>query len=176
MLVEGAAAYNLLVDYVPAQQPQPEQAASFASVLNQRRKLLILAAILLASFGYFAYTAFQSATQFYVTVDELVAAAPSYVNEPLQLKGRLVEGSFARDADVATLAHFRLQENGEEVAATFDGVLPDLFFNPHSEIVLGGTYRSNGVFVGDRVLIKCPSKYVSLDVELPPEYRQAPSL
>ena len=164
------------MDYVPAQQPQPEQTASFASVLNQRRKLLILAAILLASFGYFAYTAFQSATQFYVTVDELVAGVPSYVNESIQLKGRLVEGSFARDADVATVAHFRLQENGEEVAATFDGVLPDLFFNPHSEIVLSGIYGADGMFTGDRVLIKCPSKYESLDVELPPEYRQTPPL
>ena len=52
-------------------------------------------------------------------------------------------------------------------------MLPDLFFNPHSEIVLGGTYGDDGVFIADRVLIKCPSKYESLEVENP--YDDVPS-
>ena len=33
-------------------------------------------------------------------------------------------------------------------------------FNPHSEIILEGTYRPDGVFDSQNVLVKCPSKYI----------------
>ena len=40
--------------------------------------------------------------------------------------------------------------------ATYDGVLPDLFFNPHSEIILEGSYNGEGVFQASEILVKCP--------------------
>ena len=138
-------------------------------MLTQRRKLVILGAVLLAAFAYFGFTAFQSATSFYLTVDELVAAdvAPG---QSVQVKGTLVEGSFERSGDGSTLATFQLEENGAQMLASYDGVLPDLFFNPHSEIVLGGVYEPGGGFVADRVYVKCPSKYQSLEVDNPYDY------
>ena len=126
---------------------------------------MVLGAIVLAAFGYFSYTAFQSAQSFYLTVDELVELGPSGAAQAVQVKGRLVEDSFQREGGTSTLAHFLLSENGVQVDATYDGVLPDLFFNPHSEIVLGGTYEDGGLFVADRVYVKCPSKYQSLEVD-----------
>ena len=58
-------------------------------------------------------------------------------------------------------------------------MLPDLFFNPHSEIVLEGTYEPGGVFMTDRVFVKCASKYQSLEGEAPyddyPDTYAAPS-
>ena len=87
--------------------------------------------------------------------------------------GSLIRDSFTREAADGSgptiVAVFLLEDNGQQVQATFEGALPDLFFNPHSEIVLGGTYGEDGVFVADRVLVKCPSKYQSLEVELPPD-------
>ena len=92
----------------------------------------------------------------------------------MQVEGKLVDDSFAREGGTSTLAHFLLHENGAQVDATYDGVLPDLFFNPHSEIVLGGTYEEDGVFLADRIYVKCPSKYQSLDVVNP--YDAAPAV
>ena len=149
------------MQYTPAEPPQGPRSAS---VLTRGRKVMILAAIMLAAFGYFGYTAFESAQSFYLTVDELVELGPSAA-QAVQVKGKLVEGSFVREGGTSTLANFLLHENGVQVDATYDGVLPDLFFNPHSEIVLGGTYEDGRLFVADRVYVKCPSKYQSLEVD-----------
>ena len=69
--------------------------------------------------------------------------------------------------------YFALEENGVQMEAQYDGVLPDLFFSEHSEIVLSGQLGPSGVFQSDRILIKCPSKYQSYD-EVPERYFQQP--
>ncbi len=157
------------MQYSPSYQNSADEAGGAASVLTRKRKLIILGAVLLAAFAYLGFTAFQNATSFYVTVDELVAEGVP-PGQSVQVKGTLVEGSFARDANDGVHATFRLAENGVEIPASYDGVLPDLFFNPHSEIVLGGTYEPGGEFTADRVLVKCPSKYQSLEVDNPYDY------
>ena len=157
------------MQYTPADLPQEPVAKS---VLTRGRILAIVGAILLATFAYFAYTAFVSATAFYMTVDEYVAQGP-VVGQEVQVKGRLVDGSFRRENDTSLRATFLLEENGVQLLASHDGVLPDLFFNPYAEIVLGGTYTEEGVFVANRVYVKCPSKYQSLEVDNP--YRDVPS-
>ena len=100
------------MQYTPA---EPQQVAAIpsgiSSVLSGNRKLLIIAAIAMAAFGYFGFTAFQSATAFYLTVDELVAQGPGDGVQSLQVKGRLVEESFARESTENTLATFLLHDN-----------------------------------------------------------------
>ena len=51
------------------------------------------------------------------------------------------------------------------MTAMHQGVLPDLFFNEHSEIILEGSYGTDGVFQSENVIVKCPSKYVALEEE-----------
>ena len=89
----------------------------------------------------------------------------------VRVKGSLKPFTFARESDTSLVAHFQLEQDGAVVDATYNGVLPDLFFNPHSEIVLGGEYTAEGVLVVERdsVLIKCPSKYEALEVDNPTE-------
>lgn len=160
------------IHYTPAEPPeQPEETTGIASVLTGRRKAIILGSIALLAFGYFAFTAFQAATSFYLSVDELVARGPVAGETYVQVKGSLKPFTFARESDTSLIAHFQLEEGGAVVDAVYNGVLPDLFFNPHSEIVLGGEYTADGVLLVDResVLIKCPSKYEALEVENPTE-------
>jgi cytochrome c-type biogenesis protein CcmE len=158
------------MDYTPAEPKlQPERISGIASVLTGRRKAIILGSIVLLAFSYFAFTAFQAATSFYLSVDELVGRGPVAGETYVQVKGSLKPFTFARESDTSLVAHFQLEEGGAVVDATYNGVLPDLFFNPHSEIVLGGEYTAEGVLVVEResVLIKCPSKYEALEVENP---------
>ena len=42
-------------------------------------------------------------------------------------------------------------------------MLPELFFNEHSEVILEGNYTPEGVFQSHNVIVKCPSKYVGED-------------
>ena len=126
-------------------------------------KFIIAAAVLLGALGYLGFIAFQSATVYSYTVSELTTLGPTPEGKLVRVSGSLVEDTFVRP-DGSTMAHFTLtdKENGgvKFVAAQHDGVLPDLFFNPHSEIILEGSYGADGVFASQNVLVKCPSKYI----------------
>lgn len=127
--------------------------------LAGKGKLIIAASVLIMALGYFAFLAFQSATVYYYTVSELQDVGPTPENKLVRVNGKLIEPSFFR-ADGSTLASFELTDGAHIMQATYDGVLPDLFFNAHSEIILEGTYGPDGVFTGQNVIVKCPSKYI----------------
>ena len=146
----------------PPQQPQ-ELAARPKSFLGGQGKLIIALVLLVFALGYFAFTAFQSATVFYLTVGELLEGEGK-VGETVRVNGKLVEDSFRREGE-GTLAKFNLTDGQYLLPAIHDGVLPDLFFNEHSEIVLQGQHGEDGVFKSHMVVVKCPSKYVSLAEE-----------
>ena len=131
-----------------------------SSFLSGRGKLIVASIVILLAFGYFAFNAFQGASAYYLTVDELLDRGASD-NRMVRVNGSLVPESFTRD-DGSTIAHFRIAHGGQELPAVYDGLVPDLFFDKHSQIVLEGSYGSDGMFHTDTVLVKCPSKYQAL--------------
>ena len=132
------------------------------AISANRLKVFVGLVVLVAALGYFGYVAFQSATVYYYTVGELKEKGPTPEGRLVRVNGKLVPDSFGRESG-STLADFTLSDGEETMAAVHDGVLPDLFFNEHSEIILEGTYRPNGVFESQNVIVKCPSKYVAAD-------------
>ena len=126
-------------------------------LLGGSRKLYIAVAMLALGLAYFGFTAFQGATVFYVTVDELKQGKEAR-SETIRVSGTLVPDTFERETE-GTLASFNISSGNETLPASYDGILPDLFFNEHSEIVLQGTYQPHGVFEAESVVVKCPSKY-----------------
>ena len=161
------------MNYLPSPEPFREQPSN-STGLSSKYRLLIVSFVLLIAFGYFGLTAFNEATAYYLTVDEVDEMGEYGSEERFQIKGSLVSESFERIPDnkgnPSTLAKFSLRGEDSQLVASFDGALPELFFNPHSEIVLGGYFGKDRTFVADRVLVKCPSKYQSIDYELPTEY------
>lgn len=131
-------------------------------VFARKGKLIVAAAVMLGALGYFAYMAFQSATVYSYSVSELNALGPTPQGKLVRVNGSLVEDSFAR-AEASTIARFALTDETQSMSAQYEGVLPDLFFNPHSEIILEGEYGADGVFMTQNVLVKCPSKYIALE-------------
>ncbi len=121
-------------------------------------KIFLAVAVLAGAFGYFAFVAFQSAARFYYTVGEVHESASS--GQVVRVSGKLVPDSFHREED-STLARFTLTDGTQTLPAVHDGVVPDLFFNEHSEIILEGALRPDGVFESHDVTVKCPSKYIA---------------
>ena len=146
-------------DGAPTSQP-PELAERPRSFLGGQGKLFIAVGLLIVALGYFAYTAFQGATVFYLTVGELLERQGE-VGETVRVNGKLVPDSFRRDSE-GTVARFTLTDGQKVLPAVHDGILPGLFFNEHTEIVLEGHYGDDGVFQSQMVIVKCPSKYESL--------------
>ena len=140
---------------LPETQPSPD-----GMVSSHRVKLMIAFVVLVGALGYFAFQAFAGATVYYYTVGEINEIGPSPEGKTVRVSGKLEPESFHR-ATGSTLSEFRLTDGTESLIAAHEGVLPDLFFNEHSEIILEGSYEPNGVFVSENVIVKCPSKYVA---------------
>jgi len=144
-------------------QPPPDLGESPQGLLGGRGKLIIAVVLLVVALGYLAFTAFQGATVFYLTVGELLDGEAD-VGKTIRVNGKLVSHSFQRDTE-GTIARFTLTDDQQLLPAVHDGILPELFFNEHSEIVLQGQYGEDGVFQSQMVIVKCPSKYVALSEE-----------
>ena len=149
----------------PTISPLPDVSDSDdGSVGAHRGKLLIALVVLVGALGYFAFMAFEGATVYYYTVGEMNDIGQTPEGKMVRVSGKLVPETFLR-GDGSTLAEFSLTDGSESLIANHIGVLPDLFFNDHSEIILEGSYGSDGVFQSENVIVKCPSKYIALDEE-----------
>ena len=146
----------------PSPVPTQSDASPRAGVFQGRGPLLAGGVLFLAALLYFAFVAFQGSTVYYVTVGELLSKADPEYGQRVRVAGKLLPDSFDRQ-ESGTFATFALTDpaDGRVLAASFDGLVPELFFNDHSEIVAEGTYETDGVFHADNIIVKCPSKYAS---------------
>ena len=144
---------------------------------NHRTRLLILGGVIALAVAYMVYAAFPGNTLYFVTVSEFVEDPKLRDGQTLRVAGALAPDTFRRE-DGSTLSRFNLGDKQVDVPgiapgspqmeASYVGVLPDLFFNPHSEIILEGRYDGDaGLFATDNILVKCPSKYQSMQAENP---------
>jgi len=142
------------------QTPDYPQAPAEGLLSAHSVKVFIALAVVVVAFGYFALIAFQSATLFYYTVGELQDVGPTEEGRSVRLSGKLVPDSYSRD-EGSTMARFALTDGDATIEAFHKGVLPDLFFNEHSEIILEGSYLNDRRFQSHDVSVKCPSKYIA---------------
>ena len=138
-----------------------ERTRAIRSITANKGKTLIASVVLFSALGYFAFIAFQGAMVYYFTVSEINTQSETLDGKTVRVSGKLVQDSFYR-SDGSTLAKFSLTDGVEIMEARHDGVLPDLFFNEHSEIILEGIYVPGREFHSQNVIVKCPSKYVAM--------------
>jgi len=144
---------------------------------SNRTRFIIVATVVVLALAFMIWAAFGENTRYFLTVSEFNSKTEIHDGQMVRVSGKLVEGTFQRQ-DKSTLSSFHITDNEGAAAgsallmAQYEGVLPDLFFNPHSEIILEGSYSSEGVFLTDEILVKCPSKYQDLEEQeyAEPEY------
>ena len=149
-----------MIETSDAVAPYPVYGEDTGALVRHRLKVFVSVAVLVAAMGYFAFMAFQSAAVYYLTVGELQERGPTSEGRMVRVSGKLKPDSFVREPG-STLAHFTLTDGSVTLEAVHDGILPDLFFNEHSEIILEGTFPPGGVFESHNVIVKCPSKYIA---------------
>ena len=137
---------------------------------SNRTRFLVLIAVIALTLGYMIYAAFPGNALYFLTVSEFTSRAEVQDGRVLRVSGKLVEGTFGREGNSINSQFQITDQDGNSpsttLLASYTGVLPDLFFNPHSELILEGTYGGNQVFHADEILVKCPSKYVDLEDRL----------
>lgn len=127
-----------------------------------RSRVILGGVLLITALFYFAYFAFQDSQMYYLTVNEVVTGDIVGNGQILRVNGKLLSESFVRESG-STEAAFTLVDlaSDQRLDLVYDGVVPDLFFNEHSQIVAQGRYHSDGVFEAELIIVKCPSKYAS---------------
>ncbi len=128
------------------------------SILASRGKIVIAVGIFIIAMIYLGFNAFQGASSDYLTIQELIDRGSEAYDKNVRINGNLVPASFKRQED-ATLLEFSITDGQNSIYAKYQGVVPDLFFNEHSEILLEGKYSPSGVFNAHSIIVKCPSKY-----------------
>lgn len=135
---------------------------------SNRTRFIIVATVVVLALGFMIWAAFGENTRYFLTVSEFNSRSEIHDGQMVRVSGKLVEGTFNRP-DKSTVSQFQITDkegvnSGTALLrASYEGVLPDLFFNPHSEIILEGSYTADGVFQANEILVKCPSKYVDLE-------------
>ena len=135
---------------------------------SNRTRFIIVATVVAVALGFMIWATFGENTRFFLTVSEFNSRSEVQDGQMVRVSGKLVEGTFNR-GEKSTVSQFQLTDKDGAnsgtalLLASYEGVLPDLFFNPHSEIILEGSYSSEGVFQASEILVKCPSKYVDLE-------------
>lgn len=152
---------------VPTDDPVPADDESEGR--SNRTRFIILIAVVGLALAYMIYAVFPGNALAIIAPSELEANPDASKGTVVRLAGKLVEGSFQR-ADKSLVSRFQLTDKDGEapgiaVDASYGSVLPDLFFNPNSEIILEGSVGEDGVFQASHVLVKCPSKYRDLEKE-----------
>lgn len=112
---------------------------------------LVCLAVIAGFIGYSAFV-FQSSVTPYVTFAQAKSAKSA-----VQVKGTLASPKIM-PVDNGKSTQFMLRDDaGEEVAVLYRGIKPE-GLEQATGIVAIGKY-SNGQFLADKLLVKCPSKY-----------------
>ena len=111
-----------------------------APARSNRTRFLVLSAVIVLALGYMIYAAFPGNALYFLTVSEFNERSDVQDGRLLRVSGKLVEGTFGREGN-SLESQFQVTDKdgdtlGVTLMASFTGVLPDLFFNPHSELIL----------------------------------------
>ena len=97
-------------------------------------KYLIGGLVVALAAGYLIWSAAGEATAYYMTIPEILSRGPS--PRAVRVAGAVVEGSID----------------------LYHGPRPDMF-RDGADVVLEGSYTSEGIFEAQKMLLQCPSKY-----------------
>lgn len=106
-------------------------------------------------------TGASSAFVYSKLVNELMSEPDEWVGREVRVEGQLRQGSVAF-VDEPTCEHtFVLEKEGHSMPVRFPRCsVPDTFRDDMPmDVVVQGTLQSNGTFLADQVIPRCPSKY-----------------
>lgn len=127
-------------------------------------------------------SATKTSAEFFLTVEELLASQGDFQSQNLRVSGAVLGDSIQFDPETGllhfTIAHIPADDEltkseGElskvlhqavndpdnpRLAVVYEGAKPDML-RDESQAILTGQLNSDGVFIAEELLLKCPSKY-----------------
>lgn len=114
--------------------------------------------IIIGGIIYLGSTVFRSSLQYYVTVDEFLAAPATYNNKILKVAGKVKDGSIQKSTGETLVYDFVIVGANGELPVRYSGLIPDTF-KAGGDVVATGKMGTDGKFQANHILAKCASKY-----------------
>ena len=128
-----------------------------------KKRYLIGGGIILIAVAYLLYLSFGSSVSYYLTVSEFYDRSDELIDANVRLAGVVADNSIDWDADNIELK-FTLTEGGKDMPVIYHGAQPS-GFTGGSNILAEGKYNADGIFRANQLILKCPSKYESIEME-----------
>jgi cytochrome c-type biogenesis protein CcmE len=120
-------------------------------------KIIVAAAIIVATMAYLAFTGVRDNKSYYVTIGELQAMGNKAYVRHLRVAGNVAPGSIHRSG---TYVDFSLLEQKRILKVSYKGIEPPPdTFKDDAQALAVGTYGHDGVFHATQLQAKCASKY-----------------
>ncbi len=131
--------------------------------MSTRVKLIFALIVVAGVIGVLVNRAVTRASTFYVTVTELHHEGKDNIGKETTVNGMIVGSSIQWDV-ARSILKFSIQDTTDSpiLPVVFYGPKPDDFQNQWPVIVTG-KLQPDGIFVAEKLLIKCPSKYQTKD-------------
>ncbi len=129
--------------------------------MSKKIKLILALSIILGAFGYLMISGFNNAKTYYMTINEVIVSAEkqNLLEQNLKVTGKLIGQSVKWESSKAELKFEIIAEDQKTtMPVVYIGVKPDNF-NDGIDVIVEGTYTVERVFLADKVMTKCPSKY-----------------
>ena len=127
-----------------------------------KKRYIIGGGIILVAVVYLLFLSFGNAVSYYVTVSEFFDRESELSDASIRIAGKIANPIKWNSEDLGL--EFYLTEGGASLPVTYNGARPS-GFKEGSNILVEGRYQSGGTFHASQLIIKCPSKYESIDLE-----------
>ena len=118
---------------------------------------ILVAVILVATFGWLLYGGLNKNVVFFLTPKELLAKGTSAYDVPVRLGGLVKPGTVQWDAQTLHL-QFEVTDDTGTVKVNETGAPPQMF-QPGMGVVVEGRYGRDGVFQATNLLVKHSNEY-----------------
>lgn len=128
--------------------------------MSLRTRLAVVGAVIVLVVGYLMVSGFGAGKVYYHTVDEFLARRGQFADDFVRVSGVVAPGSVDWRPTEVSLRFVLASAEGTDAAlpVLYDRVKPDLLAD-EVPVVVEGRMGADGVFLAERVLVKCPSKY-----------------
>lgn len=128
-----------------------------------KKKWLIGGVIIIAAVVYLLFLSFSSSVSYYVTVSEFYDRETELTDTNIRVAGKITESPIDWDSEALELS-FIITEGSKNMTVIYHGSQPS-GLKEGSNLMVEGKYESDNVFRATQLILKCPSKYESVDIE-----------
>lgn len=125
--------------------------------MSKRNWAILVAVVLLATFGWLLYGGLNKNVVFFLTPNELLAKGSSAYDVPVRLGGLVKPGTVQWDEKTLHLS-FEVTDDTGTVKVNEVGAPPQMF-QPGMGVVVEGKYGRDGVFQATNLMVKHSNEY-----------------